>query len=139
MDVFFYGLFMDINLLRTKGIEPSNPRKGYLDHYTLKIGDRASLVPLRTARAYGILMNINDGLVRQLYSESSVSDYVPEVVHVITETGEIFKAICYNLPPTSLKGFNASYAHSLQDLAKSLGFPEDYVRQIDRSSGPDEI
>lgn len=31
MEVFFYGLFMDENILAKKGINPSNPRKGYLN------------------------------------------------------------------------------------------------------------
>ena len=37
MEVFFYGLFMDKNILKKNGINPSNHRKGYLNNYTLKI------------------------------------------------------------------------------------------------------
>ena len=38
MNVFFYGLFMDSSVLEEQGVYPSNPRKGYLEDYALKIG-----------------------------------------------------------------------------------------------------
>ena len=60
MEVFFYGLFMDQDILIKKGINPSNPRKGYLNNYTLKIGNRASLIQCKNEKAYGIVMEVND-------------------------------------------------------------------------------
>jgi hypothetical protein len=43
MEVFFYGLFMDQEMLRKNGIHPSNPRKGNLNNYALKIGKSSFL------------------------------------------------------------------------------------------------
>jgi len=45
MEVFFYDLFMDRDLLMKKGIKPSNPRIACLPDYELKIGTPASLFP----------------------------------------------------------------------------------------------
>ena len=44
-DVFFYGLFMDENVLRARGVRPVRPRRGIVANYRLRIGQRALLVP----------------------------------------------------------------------------------------------
>lgn len=130
MDIFFYGLFMDSNVLRKNGVKPSNLRKGYLDDYALKIGNRASLVPAKNERSYGIVMTIEKDALRKLYAQPSVADYIPEGVSIVTETNNTIPALCYNLPMESLTGTNTSYATSLHALAKQLGFPKDYLEKI---------
>jgi Gamma-glutamyl cyclotransferase, AIG2-like len=130
MEVFFYGLFMDKNILVKNGISATNPRKGYLNNYTLKIGNRASLIPSENDKAYGIIMTVNDDEVVRLYAEKSVADYIPENVTVVTETNEHLIATCYNLPPELLTGTNVLYAKSLYELAKKLSFPEEYLNKI---------
>ena len=130
MNVFFYGLFMDQEILEKNGIHPSNPRKGYLPNYTLKIGNRASLIPSKNEKAYGIIMTMNDAEVVKLYAEKSVADYIPEQVEVVTETNKHLTATCYNLPFELLTGTNETYAKSLYELARKLGFPEEYLKKI---------
>ena len=78
--VFFYGLFMDESLLASKGIEPSHTAIGYVDGYRLRIGARATLVPQKASRAYGVLMTIRREEATDLYSDETVADYVPEPV-----------------------------------------------------------
>lgn len=65
-----------------------------------------------------------------LYSDESVSDYVPEPVSVTLPSGVIEPAICYNLPPGKLEGANSAYAESLLQLATNLGFPDEYLDTI---------
>ena len=132
MDVFFYGLFMDKNILVKNRANPSQPRMGYLNNHTLKIGNRASLIPANNEKAYGIIMTLKDDEVDKLYAEESVADYVPEQVEVITTTNERVIATCYNLPLELLTGTNESYARSLYKLATQLNFPEDYLNKISR-------
>lgn len=130
MEVFFYGLFMDKDILLKNGINPSNPRKGYLNNYSLKIGNRASLIQWKKEKAYGIIMTINDEEIIKLYAEKSVADYVPEKVEVITEANEHIMATCYNLPLELLEGTNELYAKSLYKLAIKLNFPKEYLSRI---------
>ncbi len=130
MEVFFYGLFMDQDILTNNGINPSNPRKGYLKDYTLKIGNRASLIPKENEKAYGLLMEVDEEELIPLYSEKSVADYIPEEVKIITESDQEVMALCYNLPLELLTGTNSSYAKSLFELAKKLDFPEEYLGKI---------
>lgn len=130
MEVFFYGLFMDHTILLKNGIRPSNPRRGCLNDYALKIGNRASLIPCRNEKSYGIVMTVDNDAVHKLYAQASVADYIPEEVNIITDTNDSITAICYNLPSESLTGTNKLYAMSLYKLAKQEGFPDDYLEKI---------
>jgi hypothetical protein len=130
MEVFFYGLFMDKDILIKKGISPTNPRKGYLNNYTLKIGTRASLIQCDKEKAFGIIMTINDEEIIKLYAEESVSDYIPEKVEAVTVSNEYLTVTCYNLPHELLTGTNKLYAKSLYELAKKLDFPKKYLNII---------
>lgn len=131
MDVFFYGLFMDETILAKNGITFANPRIGYLNHYVLKIGERASLIPSQGERAYGIVITVDDQAIQTLYAEESVADYMPENVNVILESDETIPATCYNLPIELLKGsVNEQYAKALHELASRIGLPNDYLAHI---------
>lgn len=130
MEVFFYGLFMDVTFLLKNGIKPSNLRRGYLNDYALKIGNRASLIPCKNEKSYGIVMTIDKDAIHNLYAEASVADYIPEEVNIISNTNDFIPAICYNLPSESLTGANELYAISLYKLAKKEGFPDDYLEKI---------
>jgi len=44
VEVFFYGLFMDEELLRGKGLEPEGGEIAVIDGFALRIGHRAALV-----------------------------------------------------------------------------------------------
>lgn len=128
--VFFYGLFMDESLLASRGIDPSRSAIGFVDGYCLRIGKRATLVPKQSGRAYGVVMTIGRQEAMALYSDESVSDYVPEPVSVTLPSGDVETATCYNLPPGKLEGANPAYAKSLLQLASRLGFPDAYLDSI---------
>jgi len=128
--VFFYGLFMDEDLLATKGIEPAEALTGFVDGFDLCIGERATLVRQPGGRAWGVMMDIDEGEAARLYSEESVSDYLPETIVVELRDGTKWDATCYNLPADKVAGANRQYAAALLQLASRLGFPESYLDQI---------
>ena len=130
MNVFFYGLFMDQSLLAAKGIKAAVSKKGFVDGYCLRIGERATLIRRPGSRAYGVVMDIAPGEVTELYAEASVADYLPEQVMVELMDGTPLAATCYNLPGDKATGTNREYAESLLQLAASLGFPDAYLEQI---------
>ena len=129
MEIFFYGLFMDVNILSKKVISFSNPRIATLNDYALRIGNRASLIPCHDEKSYGIVMTVKPDEIKKLYSEKSVSDYIPEKVEVITELNESINATCYNLPAEKMSGSNEKYALSLYALAEKLEFPKDIFKE----------
>ena len=130
MEVFFYGLFMDENILKKNGLNPTNIRSAHLPDYTLKIGNRASLILSPGETAYGLVIKVDKAATLALYKESSLADYIAEEVVVITRGGESVKAICYNLPEQMLTGTNSAYATSLYNLAMRLDFPNAYLTHI---------
>jgi hypothetical protein len=128
--VFFYGLFMDESLLASKGVRVTEATIGCVDGYSLRIGERATLLPQENSRAYGMLMKMAPEDTAALYSERSVADYVAEPL-VVTLPGDIrVPAVCYNLPAAKLVGTNPDYAAALLTLATTLGLPDSYLRQI---------
>lgn len=137
MEVFFYGLFMDKDILIKNGVNPSNTRKGYINNHALKIGNRASLIKCKNEKVYGIIMEVDDEEITKLYSEKSVADYIPEKVEIVTESNEHLTVTCYNLPLELLTGTNELYAKSLYELAKKLNFPKSYLDEINKNTGID--
>jgi hypothetical protein len=135
VSVFFYGLFMEESLLASKGIEPLYTAIGYIDGYRLRLGARATLVPEKGSRAYGVLMTIGRDEATDLYSDETVADYIPESVAVTVSRGVTEPATCYNLHPDKLSGTNSAYAESLLLLAARLGFPEEYQKTIRMEGG----
>lgn len=131
IDVFFYGLFMDDDLLREKGIGPTNRRIAFVENYSLAIGDRATLIPDPGKAAYGIVFSLTHDEVDQLYREPSVKAYRPEAVHAHLEDGKVIPALCFNLPEfDSSNDRNLGYAARLRELASHLNLPASYVQTI---------
>jgi hypothetical protein len=123
-DVFFYGLFMDAQLLRQAGVNPSNLRRGYVTDFALRIGQRATLVPFPGGRADGMLVALTHFELDQLYGAPGLEAYRPEAVLAHTLEGEAIPALCYNLlqaPEPHER--NPEYAERLQSVLESLGFP----------------
>jgi len=99
MRVFFYGLFMDEELLKAKGIQSAEVRVGFVNGHRLRIDSRATLVRHPDGRAYGAMMEI------------AISD----------------AATCYNSPGDKVTAANKEYADSLLDVAIRLDFPDAYL------------
>ena len=132
VEVFFYGLFMDINLLTKKGITAGNPRKASVKGYGLRIGTRATLLPAPAETAFGLIMELTDSDLQRLYAEPSVSDYKPEKIRVVTDENDQVDVICYNLPASMVTGSNLNYARELVELVGSLGFPDSYIQRLEK-------
>ena len=131
IDVFFYGLFMDEELLRSKGVIAANLRLASVTGFRLRIGDRATLVPSEAGRVFGLIASLSHAELERLYSEPSVRAYKPEAVLANLSTGEVLAALCFNLPaPPSANERNVEYASKLRSLAERLNFPADYVASI---------
>jgi len=131
VDAFFYGLFMDVDVLRQSGVKPANPRRAYVAEFALRIGQRATLVPSAGARAYGMLIALTHAELERLYGAPGLEHYRPEAVLAQPIEGIAVPALCYNLlqPPESHEG-NPDYALRLKGVLTKLGFPADYVASI---------
>jgi len=136
IDVFFYGLFMDVALLQQQGIQPCNVRRARVEGFDLAIAERATLVPRTSCTVFGVLISLTHEDVTHLYADASVQDYRPEAVLAIKEDGQSIPALCYNLttpPPGPVA--NRAYAAALLALARRLGFPDAYQARIRHLTG----
>ena len=80
IDAFFYGLFMDIDILRQEDVAPVNPRRAYVDDFALHIGQRATLLPSPGGRVYGMLFGLTHSELERLYVAPDLEQYRPEAV-----------------------------------------------------------
>src|SRR5713226_4239945 len=95
LDVFFYGLFMDKDLLQAKGVQPAFIRSASVEGFVLRIGERASHVPDESGRVHGVVASLSHDELEKLYSEPSVR---PEAVLAHLANGGVIAALCFNLP-----------------------------------------
>ena len=131
IDVFFYGLFMDEEVLKTKGVLAMDIRPAFVSGFQLRIGNRATLVTNPAARVFGRIVSISHVELERLYSEPGLQAYKPEAVMAQLANGETRAALCFNLvEPPSLQERNPEYAHKLRALAQQLDFPSEYVASI---------
>jgi hypothetical protein len=131
MEIFFYGLFMDPQVLEAKGIHPGDARLAAVPGFGLRIGARAALVPTPGGEVHGVLMKLSHADLEKLYSEPSVQAYRPEPVLAVARDGATVAALCYNLPePPAPDERNPEYAAKLRALARRIGLPREYVLSI---------
>jgi len=131
INVFFYGLFMDIEMLRAKGLHPVNSRQACVPGMALRIGQRATLIPDPAKCAYGIVAGLPFEEIEQLYADPGVSMYRPEAVIATLMDRSCIPALCFNLPsPDETVEANPDYAEKLRVVAERLGLPVDYVTSI---------
>ena len=131
IDTFFYGLFMDRDVLAESRVAAENPRRAHVDGYALRIGERATLVAVAGARAYGVVFALRHDELARLYSAPGLEEYRAEaVVARLLDGGEV-PALCYNLLEAPAPGAtNEEYATRLRETLRRLGFPPDYVASI---------
>jgi hypothetical protein len=134
VQVFFYGLFMDEDLLVEMGLHPMRSGSAELPDFQIRIGERATLIPSPGSISYGVVVELPKAEVFDLYSKPHVRDYCQEPVNAIMiGDRSIQHSVCYNLPPDKPgAGVNAAYAEKLAELVLRLGFPSDYAKEIIR-------
>ncbi len=131
IEAFFYGLYMDLDVLREAGVTPLTPRRAYVDDFALRIGRRATLLPAAGARAYGMLYTVTHAELERLYTAPGLEQYRPEAVLAQPLEGAAIPALCYNLreaPQPHER--NPDYAARLQRALGKLGFPLEYLASV---------
>ena len=130
-DVFFYGLYMDPDVLREQGIEPGTPRRAHVDGFALRIGARATLVPSAHGRVHGMVYTLAPEALRALYAHAGLEAYRPEGVLAWIEGDTPRPALCFRLAHVPAPHErNEDYARRLQEILVRLGFPPDAIAAV---------
>jgi gamma-glutamylcyclotransferase (GGCT)/AIG2-like uncharacterized protein YtfP len=130
-DVFLYGLHMDPERLRTRGLDPGTPRRAHVDGFALHLGERPTVVPCAGGRVHGMVYSLGTESLRRLYALPEVEAYRPEGVLAWIEGDAPRPALCFRLarmPATDER--NAEYARRLQETLGRLGFPPDSIAAV---------
>ncbi|WP_432947517.1 gamma-glutamylcyclotransferase family protein [Kribbella sp. CA-253562] len=126
INVFFYGLYMDPDLLGDRGVQPRDPRRASVADYSLRIGTQATLLRCTGAHAWGVVYALTHDEVDVLYG--ALPTYRAEPVLARTVNGQFVPALCYILfdPPQPGEA-NPDYAAALTAAAQRLGLPIDHI------------
>jgi hypothetical protein len=131
VDAFFYGLFMDSDLLRSKGLAPKDPELASVSGLALRIGQRAALVPDPSGRVHGVVMSLRLDELERLYAEPGVREYRPQAVLAELAGGGVTAALCYNLAtPPGASERNSDYVRKLRAAGEKVGLPADYLSAL---------
>jgi len=131
IDGFFYGLYMDLEILREAGVAPSNPRRAYVEGFALRIGQRATLLPSAGTRVYGMLYALTHAELERLYTAPGLEHYRPEAVLALPLGGTPTPALCYNLRVAPRpQERNPDYAERLRRALTKLDFPPEYIASV---------
>ncbi|WP_433018001.1 gamma-glutamylcyclotransferase family protein [Kribbella sp. CA-294648] len=132
VNVFFYGLYMDPDVLIDRGVQPRDPRPASVTGYSLRIGTQATLLRYAGAQAWGIVYALTHDELDLLY-QGELRTYRAEPVLARTQSGDFVPALCCNLvsPPGEGEA-NPDYAELLIATMQRLGLPTGQLPSVVR-------
>lgn len=123
-DVFFYGLYMDAEILALKGVQALNPRKAVAPGFELRFGEKATMLRQAGKQTHGMLYSLTHDDINKLYWGAGLNQYRSEAIMVDTAEQSGVAALCCNLldPPKDNES-NPEYASKLKQVMQKLGLP----------------
>lgn len=123
-DVFFYGLYMDEEILKTKGVNPRNQRAGVVSGYKLRVGKLATLLRCENSKAYGLVYSLTYDEVEKLYAGSGLTQYIKESLLVNVDENKSIATLCCNLlDAPSEDESNEEYSLKLKKCMEKYNLP----------------
>jgi hypothetical protein len=132
--VFFYGSYMNLDVLAEVSLVPEQQEVGRLSGFELRIAPRANL--LRSAKdcVYGLLATATHRELDRLYTHSREvlgETYLPEAVLVESLDGRLRPAMTYLCSEMVPRPADPAYVERIAGPARRLGFPDWYVAKIE--------
>ena len=127
VEAFFYGLYMNPELVESLGFVPMSVEKAQLNSYALDLCGAAKIVPKENSVVWGNIIKLSKVDLVAMYSFEATQNYSPEIIHVKDSKGNYKSVHCYNLPESNDEPFNREYHQKLLNLLKDLDFPGDYI------------
>ncbi len=142
VDVFFYGSYMSLDVLREVDLVPPRVEVARLPGFRLTIGPLANLEPAAQATAFGILTSLTHAELERLYDHARNvlgGLYRPRavVVESLDRRGCGVPALCYLAPALARRPPARDYVERIAHAARRHGLPAEYVRHIESfADGP---
>ncbi len=131
---FFYGSYMNFDVLREVDLTPQKWEVGRLGGFDIQIAPRANLVRSEQACVYGVLATATHAELSSLYAHAQDvlgEIYLPEPVLVDTLNGQWRPALCYICPQMEPRPADPAYVERIVKPARELGFPKWYVERLE--------
>jgi hypothetical protein len=134
VQVFFYGSFMNLEVMKAAGLAKRPFAPATLLGFDLKINQRATLVDAGDGVVYGIIANFTHIELAKFYGDygkTLTSDtYNPEPVIAHTRGGKWVAALTHISDDTEDGPPSPEYLDSMLTAAKNYGFPGWYRERI---------
>lgn len=130
VEAFFYGLYMDPELLESLGFRPGTVKKAKMDSYTVDLFGAAKIVPKAGSVVWGNIIRLSEPDLKAMYSFDATKAYSPQMIQVTEADGKFATATCYNLPESNNNPFNSEYHEKLIHVLKKLEFPSEYIDSV---------
>jgi hypothetical protein len=131
---FFYGSYMNFEVLREVSLAPETWEIARLAGFDIRIQPRANLVRSTDSVLYGILAAATHEELDRLYAHAKDvlgELYLPEAVLVETLDGKWRPALCYICPSMEPRRPDPDYVERIIAPARQFGFPDWYVRRLE--------
>jgi len=129
---FFYGSFMNSDVLAKADVHPTQRQMARLDGWELKIARHATLIPAQGGSVFGILAQLTHSDIDKLYTRDwfGFGTYLPEAVIVTDAAARQLAAMCYIAWQTEGGVPSEEYVGKMVSVAREFSFPDHYVRHI---------
>jgi hypothetical protein len=131
---FFYGSYMNPEVLAQLEIELEAAEVAQLDGFELVIAPLANLVRTEAHTAFGVVGRLPHAQLDELYAHARDALgglYLPEAVLVRARSGRYLPALCWISPQLEPGPIDADYVDRIATPAREFGFPRWYVEHIE--------
>src|SRR5260370_23222293 len=131
--IFFYGSFMDLELLRTLGGVAKTFEAAELKDWRITFSPMATLVRSEGDSVYGTIAELSRDEARMLSSKGDLKRYYPVDITVSTKGKERVPVECYISKSGTRQKPSVEYLQRVIQAAKNLGFPPAYLVKLERA------
>jgi hypothetical protein len=132
--VFFYGSYMNFDVLREVGLVPEQWEVARLSGFDIRIQPRANLIRSEKDCVYGIAATASHAELGRLYDHARDvlgEIYLPEAVMVQHASGVWRPCLCYICPDMAPRTAESAYVERIIRPARDFGIPAWYVRRLE--------
>ena len=131
VQVFFYGSFMNREVLARSAVAPERLEAARLWGHDIRIAPLANLVRSDERCVYGVLCELTHAELDRLFGEARFGTYRPQAVLVETSRGGLVPALCYVAPAAAAEPAAADYLDRIVVAGRQQEFPDWYVARLE--------
>ena len=134
VDIFFYGSYINFDVLAEADIDERPYQVASLPHHKLVISPLANLVKNQTSVAFGIVTKLSHTELERLYIKHARDKlggtYLPEAVLTYTAIHAMRPALTYISHDMKPAHPDPAYVDRILRPARKYGFPKSYLKHI---------